>query len=62
MSVIFFLIGMMFNMPNINEIVVAVKGVILNESKILIVKRANDDEVGGGTWECAGGKISSEKV
>ncbi|WP_456274378.1 NUDIX hydrolase [Bacillus sp. AK031] len=40
-----------------NTMVVAVKGLILNEGKALIVKRADDDEVGGGTWECAGGKI-----
>ncbi|HWO78435.1 MAG TPA: NUDIX domain-containing protein [Bacillus sp. (in: firmicutes)] len=43
-------------MVNANKIVVAVKGVIVNEGKVLLVKRA-EDEVGGGTWECAGGKI-----
>ncbi|MGZ9586467.1 NUDIX hydrolase [Paenibacillus marinisediminis] len=36
---------------------VVVKGVILNEDKILIVQRAADDEIGGGTWECVGGKV-----
>ncbi|BBH23810.1 hypothetical protein Back11_51550 [Paenibacillus baekrokdamisoli] len=41
-----------------NEIVVAVKGVIEHNGKVLIMKRASDDVVGGGTWECAGGKIS----
>ena len=40
-----------------NKIVVAVKGLIINDSRVLIVKRANDDEIGGGTWECVGGKI-----
>ena len=39
------------------KIVVAVKGLIINDSRVLIVKRANDDEIGGGTWECVGGKI-----
>lgn len=39
-----------------NTIVVAVKGVIVHKGKVLIVKRAADD-VGGGTWECVGGKI-----
>jgi 8-oxo-dGTP diphosphatase len=57
MSVIFFLIGKVFIMTNANKIVVTVKGVILNGGKVLIVKRANDDEIGGGTWECVGGKI-----
>jgi 8-oxo-dGTP diphosphatase len=40
-----------------NEIVVAVKRVILFRKKMLIIQRAFDDEVGGGTWECPGGKI-----
>ena len=40
-----------------NKIVVVVKGVILHEGKVLIVKRAADDEVGRGTWETVGGKI-----
>lgn len=37
--------------------VVVVKGVILKDGKILIVQRANDDETGGETWECVGGKV-----
>ncbi|OIK13535.1 NUDIX domain-containing protein [Bacillus sp. MUM 13] len=40
-----------------NKIVVAVKGVIVNEGKALIVRRHIEDEIGGGTWECVGGKI-----
>jgi 8-oxo-dGTP diphosphatase len=44
-------------MTNPNKIVVALKGVIVNEGKVLIVQRAKDDEIGGGTWECVGGKI-----
>lgn len=40
-----------------NKIVVVVKGVILHEGRILIVKRAADDEVGRDTWETVGGKI-----
>jgi 8-oxo-dGTP diphosphatase len=44
-------------MKNESKIVVAVKGVIMNNGKALLVKRSTSDEVGGGTWECAGGKI-----
>lgn len=44
-------------MTGLNEMVVVLKGFILHEGKVLIVQRANDDEVGGGTWELAGGKI-----
>lgn len=41
-----------------NKIVVAVKGlIIVNGGRVLIVKRADNDEVGAGTWECVGGKI-----
>ena len=42
---------------NSRNIIVAVKGVIINEGKILLVQRASADSVGAGTWECAGGKI-----
>ncbi|MGG0717233.1 NUDIX domain-containing protein [Robertmurraya massiliosenegalensis] len=44
-------------MENTNKTVVAVKGVIVHEGRALIVKRSDNDEVGAGTWECAGGKI-----
>jgi len=37
--------------------VVVVKGVILLEGRVLIVKRAADDEVGNNTWETVGGKM-----
>ncbi|WP_339316256.1 NUDIX domain-containing protein [Paenibacillus sp. FSL R10-2734] len=39
------------------HIVVCVKGIILHQGKILLVKRAANDSIGAGTWECAGGKI-----
>ena len=39
------------------SLVIAVKGVIVHEGKILLVQRAEDDHIGAGTWECAGGKI-----
>ena len=52
-----FLIGVVNGMSGENKIVVAVKGVIFNRGKVLIVKRASDDQHGGGTWECAGGKL-----
>lgn len=38
-------------------IIVAVKGVILYQGRILLVKRAAADSAGAGSWECAGGKI-----
>ncbi|MCM3031497.1 NUDIX domain-containing protein [Niallia sp. MER 6] len=44
-------------MKSSNKIVVAVKGVIVNEGRVLIVQRAKEDKIGGGTWECVGGKI-----
>ncbi|WP_211656306.1 NUDIX hydrolase [Planococcus alpniumensis] len=44
-------------MSNSFKIVVALKGVIVNDGEVLIVQRIKDDEVGGGTWECAGGKL-----
>lgn len=44
-------------MSNPCKIVVALKGVIVNNGKVLIVQRIKNDGVGGGTWECAGGKM-----
>jgi 8-oxo-dGTP diphosphatase len=44
-------------MSNENQIIFVVKGVIINEGKVLILKRSHDEEVGGGTWENVGGKI-----
>lgn len=44
-------------MANQHTIIVALKGLIVNEGKVLIVQRAIDDEIGAGTWECAGGII-----
>lgn len=44
-------------MENENQIIFVVKGVIINEGKVLILKRSEDEEVGGGTWENVGGKI-----
>ncbi|MCX7773662.1 MAG: NUDIX domain-containing protein [Clostridia bacterium] len=40
-----------------NKMVVAVKGIVLYEHKILVIQRSDDDEVGPGTWEFAGGKV-----
>ncbi|WP_151735492.1 NUDIX hydrolase [Paenibacillus tengchongensis] len=42
---------------NSRSIIVAVKGVILNQGRVLLVQRTQADAVGAGTWECAGGKI-----
>jgi 8-oxo-dGTP diphosphatase len=44
-------------MKNENQIIFVVKGVIINEGKVLILKRSEEEEVGGGTWENVGGKI-----
>lgn len=44
-------------MPNHFETVVVVKGLIVNNGKALFVKRSNNAQAGGGTWELAGGKI-----
>ncbi|WP_421378919.1 NUDIX hydrolase [Bacillus salacetis] len=44
-------------MDTANRTVVAVKGLVLKNGQVLIVQRSMDDEVGGGTWECPGGKI-----
>lgn len=38
-------------------IVLAVKGIVVKDGRMLIVKRADHDETGGGTWECPGGKL-----
>jgi 8-oxo-dGTP diphosphatase len=40
---------------------VVVKGIVVHEGKMLIVKRSDDDEFGAGTWEFVGGKIEFEE-
>ncbi|MCQ4925131.1 NUDIX domain-containing protein [Tissierella carlieri] len=40
-----------------NTIVVIVKGIILYNDRVLIVKRNDNDEVGAGNWEFVGGNI-----
>lgn len=42
---------------NSRSIIVAVKGIIVFQGRILIVRRAAADVVGAGSWECPGGKI-----
>jgi 8-oxo-dGTP pyrophosphatase MutT (NUDIX family) len=44
-------------MTSLNEMVVVLKGFILHKGKVLMVQRAHDDEVDGGTWELVGGQI-----
>ncbi|WP_379139084.1 NUDIX domain-containing protein [Paenibacillus sp. sgz500958] len=44
-------------MVNKRSLVVVVKGVILNNGRILLVQRAMDDPIGAGNWESAGGKL-----
>lgn len=41
----------------VKEMNVIVKGIILYEEKVLILKRSNTDEVGAGNWEFVGGSI-----
>ncbi len=40
-----------------NQIVVAVKGVIIRDGKWLIIKRSDSDDIGAGTWETPGGRV-----
>ena len=40
------------------RMVVIVKGIILHENKVLILKRANTDKINPGKWEFVGGKIN----
>jgi 8-oxo-dGTP diphosphatase len=42
--------------PN-KAIVVVVKGIIMQEDHVLLVKRSPNAKVGSHTWECPGGKI-----
>ncbi|WP_214801702.1 NUDIX domain-containing protein [Exiguobacterium sp. s194] len=42
---------------SIPSIVVAVKAVIVQDDRLLIIKRATDDEIHPGTWELVGGKL-----
>jgi 8-oxo-dGTP diphosphatase len=44
-------------MIDMQDMIVVVKGLIVHNGKLLIVKRSTDDEVGAGTWECVGGQI-----
>ena len=39
------------------EIVVVVKGILVKNNKILIVKRSENEVIGAGMWETIGGKI-----
>ncbi|HET6871719.1 MAG TPA: hypothetical protein VFH42_01910 [Sporolactobacillaceae bacterium] len=36
---------------NANHLIIVVKGLIFYEGQVLLVKRSNQEEVGGGTWE-----------
>lgn len=37
--------------------VVVLKGLIIKKGKLLLIKRSDQDDVVGGTWECTGGKL-----
>ncbi|WP_082918208.1 NUDIX domain-containing protein [Oceanobacillus sp. Castelsardo] len=39
------------------KMVVIVKGLIINNGKILLLKRSPHNKFGGGEWELAGGKL-----
>lgn len=41
----------------VKEMNVIVKGIILYEEKVLVLKRSNTDEIGAGNWEFVGGSI-----
>ena len=40
-----------------DTVIVVVKGIIMYNGKVLIIKRSADDEIDPDTWECIGGKI-----
>lgn len=40
-----------------NKIIVALKAIIINKQKALIIQRSFDEASGAGTWEFAGGKL-----
>ena len=40
-----------------SEIIVAVKGVLITNQKMLIVQRSSNDKTGAGTWESVGGVL-----
>jgi 8-oxo-dGTP diphosphatase len=40
-----------------NRFVPIVKAAIFQDGKLLIVQRAKNEKVAGGTWECPGGKV-----
>lgn len=40
------------------QIVVIVKGIILHQDKVLILKRSENDRINPGKWEFVGGKIN----
>lgn len=40
-----------------NKIVVVSKGILLSGGKALVLRRDDNDEIGGGTWEFPGGNI-----
>ncbi|WP_339214321.1 NUDIX domain-containing protein [Solibacillus sp. FSL W8-0372] len=41
-----------------NEIKVVVKGVLIRDNRILIIKRSHTDSFGAGTWEVVGGNLN----
>jgi 8-oxo-dGTP diphosphatase len=45
------------NLSEQKNIILTLKGVIIHNGKMLIVKRSNYSQVGAGTWECVGGKL-----
>lgn len=40
-----------------NKVVVALKGIVLHQGRILLLQRSDEDDIGSGTWECVGGKL-----
>lgn len=41
-----------------NKMIVVVKGIILYNARVLIIKRSYNDDIGGGHWEFVGGKVN----
>lgn len=40
-----------------NKIIIALKGMIVHDHKVLIIKRSKNDNYGAGIWEFVGGKL-----
>jgi len=40
-----------------NQMIVVVKGIVVRNGKVLLMKRSDEDQVAAGEWETPGGKL-----